>query len=966
MIDMTVLQSEVQVANPQKRDIITRVSDWVTGKQPKKDEPEFHRFETNPFLLETSVGQRGGEKAVRIPESLRQDYSHFLREHLKQLIDMNRRRPDILRDNPNHTHDRILVQLLAHDGRVNEAAITEFLKTQQGLDTTTIVLEHQTMRELFAMGMDAIAHQPGDRQRMPDTDRIELEFGRGVLHRVLGEKVVKHLYEPMFAVEGRRTNIPFLRSIRRYHLFYAGVGVAALSMAPLSTAATLAAIATGGGIGAIAGAAEGLASAIVGTVGAEAATMLVGRMLHPGVRLDARRCGITFDAISQDRREVEYMREMTGIDMDEYEHTRGLLGGPMLREMRARGRSTTQPEHTQNPERRKEKLIRNLKARIEYYKTIGIPEEQIDASPFDSITQGRSSLEQINTGTSARIRRYYEEGGIPADTEGQIRKMFGAQSRAAMELMQEYVDVNPKALRPMEELYEAVIAKREAFKEGGTRATQRKEELTEQKRPLGNVNTHLQTNYGHFNEVNTKLRTIQTSRDELRKELQITLGNLYATPELALHALNRVLDSAGTSVTINGNVINSLYDLYQNALNTRATQKQDAQRPVAAGGYTGRALEAEHERIDKVYEAKKAGIDESAAKVQEVISAINNKLIAIRTEQAALVPTEEVVRNVQQTVENLTAPFNTMTDPVTGWGITETDLQTQTIDVLMQQINKIHAANPAQGWPTERNNAERIRLERAIIEARAHVITVPSWAANVDFTEVVNRGISEIQIMTYTRDELLTELNTRRVLAGLAVYPPAMAANMDVVIQKAHGMFQARMAALQNRTNELTTAITNIDAQTEGVAFRDELSRVELTESMFNRWVNIIGQAEDVIDNRIAFTESRVPTGDDVMSREERDANEPLGYYEYMNLLFDYRNRPDRGAYFRRIHDFIPPNHLAAIFQQTMGLWPPGTPLATILTDMRVYIDNRDIAPENIRMVFRETIQYYAEQARTL
>jgi len=355
------------------------------------------------------------------------------------------------------------------------------------------------------------------------------------------------------------------------------------------------------------------------------------------------------------------------------------------------------------------------------------------------------------------------------------------------------------------------------------------------------------------------------------------------------------------------------------------------------------------------------------------VQTINQALESLQAvTNPARVQLPEALKEVSPDVIQATRNLNILSAEyvaITGWhgiggvALMQNDLLTQSIDELLNRINTANTADPNAGWPEAQNSVPelRMRLIHAIIEARARTISPAVTLPQPEFSQLVNGApagweITEHQLLTLTAEEILQFIRSRQATnptrylgLGLLTAPQIELARAD-----ARDRLSARSQGLEQMETFLKT---QIEIATKATSTERE-QNLGAAENLLRREANgtLINGTNIVYDNRLDYADGALVGGDMNYTEAERTLNLPRGYYELLDVLFDYKTQTQlpRDEYFRTLHRVLPPNQLAQDLSDALMLGT-GTDIDLTLAQMRLRMDPADgrLDPYQLGRAFR-------------
>lgn len=924
---------------------------------------------------------------VEFPAELKLQYKTYLQDYLHNLSRLNRENPGVLLT-PLHAHDKRLLDMLSDvNGSPSAEKIDTFLNEPDGSGwkIANQVLEHQSALRLFALALQASYRPSGSRRDMSEEMSIRVGMDQGVLNRFYHNNVSPPLMRRLLEIGGRpmqelfgripipdeiQIQAPFIgqvnirpRDIRRWHVF--APAAAAVGGLGAATGALYA-----GGVGALAG--------LAGAEAAAAGAVAITNMFRGGVRLDLRHCEAAFNAISQNADETAFVRAMTGLDVGNYQFVGGQLQVAAGRE----------PNLSADMRGMQEQVLGALYSRFEFYRTIGVPENQIDALPEQTIYLQNTGLRPEQTGTWWHKRMGELFAADPnLSIEENLENFMNDRRILMREMINEHLENKQNAAR--EEKVFASVAEKEAarkkvgdiegrlYEQQATEIRNARTALNTDRRTMGggavveNAESAVPGEQKTLKNYETNIESLRVSEDALRAELR-RVGGRYGSTEAVITALENALTPGAAQIVIDGRTITNT----GTAFNTLETRKQDSirdstnvivrrTRPPESDESLGHRMEAYLSSIDAQYVTDKARIQENVETIRAEIAEIRRLQQEVNTKQTALNETNQDAAKVRQ----LNRELDTQYQNLTAWGITDAQLQSETIEQLMERVNAAYATNPLNGWAGEQNRRPdmRMRIQHAIIESRARatnagaLVTPPVEYTNI--TDPAGLRISDTQLLTLTPVQIRAEMNRlRRRNPGY----PANATDAQIVIAKriAQERFQARNRAYTEHIREVDERLAQMDGAENRIDFGDDLLLLKTAHDVMNRNDKIYDRAQEVGVNPVLMDVTPITAADAQYSRQERDEGLPRSYYALMDMLFDYQHKPDRGASFARLRRILPPNTLAEILSNR--LLPPTANINAFLPNLAGDINTELTTSWDMRQAFRDVIVYLRDRADAL
>ncbi|MBI2074503.1 MAG: hypothetical protein HYT83_01555, partial [Candidatus Levybacteria bacterium] len=367
---------------------------------------------------------------------------------------------------------------------------------------------------------------------------------------------------------------------------------------------------------------------------------------------------------------------------------------------------------------------------------------------------------------------------------------------------------------------------------------------------------------------------------------------------------------------------------------------------------------------------------------------------------------DAVIESTGENLDKIKANFDKVT---TGWGVPQTELTTKTVDELMASANAVYTTDrtagvPAatrRGWPASKNNvaANRELLVLAIAEAKAQKAEGDdpnSFTRQPDYLEITGWTITEDQLRSLPENQLKGLLNILYASDVAAGIPAAARRGWNATgntdpnntLRLRNAVAESRNRFLLRHTLAVAEKTKDLDAQIVKAAKEIETIDKEptdkisdaliMTDLLLERQGEVFansGKLKTQIDTLLNTT--AVGNTDTEYSKTERALKQPKGYYEILNLLFDYQHgikstdpelTPDREESFKKISTLLPPARLAKLIDLSfnLGLATAGVPftIEDVLFQLEGEIKNtRNISYPEIHEGFSNLVTTLGKEA---
>lgn len=890
---------------------ITKQAGPSKGNKPQ--EGNAIKFDRNVLLRETGAAltvKKGKEKIrsknVEVSAQVENEYQRFLDTHLKNLHEITQKNPQILQ-NPSHRLDSLLLtQLSDPDGAPNAAKIRSFIEDPTGIMVVTQVMEQQATLALFALGLQAAIRSPGRRDAAAEDVTIRLGRDQGLINRAwfkwpgpfLNARVAETAGRP--DVDTRLGRI--FPNVRRWQV---AAGTVGLGLIPSGIFATR-------------------------------------ELVKTGLRIDVRQCvdafrsigGLQVGGAAPAGSERDYIFEMTGIDINDFQIN---AAGNRIEAVAPSNRRSTK-----SPQAVEEEVLGLLKTRERFYTDIGVDPARLDAlsSQVDTWNYTGGQMEQTGVKFQEDIQAEFDRlGGPTGNTARNLQRRMEARMNVTMKAFTEYVGKIDK--KENEKKAISTLAEKIKKRSDGTLKTERQNVFLNRKKVLEKDKTLLEPRTQRVKAYHEQVSALEKARRAFAKEFPAAVA-LGRDEDGEIADIRRRRDSkipADNSVAYRRDQL-----LSQQVTDIKAAH--GALRPFPAGTNQGTiksAEDREEARILRLFKPELDQLNAEEAQLTKQEDRIKEIKEAIPGEEKKLEDTEQAVIDGKKETSALAKDFQTLR----GWGVTENQLRTLTTDQLIARVNAINAGNPTLGWAENQNTREdsRARVLNAQIEARARQREISLRSPGADFRTFSDAKISEHELLTLTKNQI-DNLITARNAAG---FPLPLQATFEAAVPIARKRLNARLVALNETDISLGEQVKEQQALADGVDLTRELEDLKLVSDLTGRQGEIYSKINVIYTNIERFTDVTPP--DNTFTSEEVTAGFPRGYYELINVLWDYKNKD---KYFSNTQRLLPPQTLAEILNERLNLGlilGPGVPaggiinINNVLGQLRNRIENPVPAP---------------------
>ncbi|HUQ85631.1 MAG TPA: hypothetical protein VM077_04865 [Candidatus Limnocylindrales bacterium] len=591
------------------------------------------------------------------------------------------------------------------------------------------------------------------------------------------------------------------------------------------------------------------------------------------------------------------------------------------------------------------------------------------------------------------------------EVEGNLKKYMGARRKVMMEMIEDYAETivkeeaDPKSSKVNEK-----IAARE---KDGRVAKKKAEELVKSKERLAEDKTKILDVKTELTSYEAALEPLKTDREAIKTILTDVLRGAFASPEDALVALEKLTNDATSkdSVIINGRpqrpIAASLHE------NDGWLEGELSKIDAGGGPWAKRPGEkdtAYQERMAGAYTAKSTEHKRREDRIVSELDVIDGVVEKIKAAQQKITKSKEELSESNQQVIKMAEVTKRMEDnhtKIIKWAIAGVDdnaLRTLSPDELLEKLNKANSKNKAVGWKSEDNESRRQELLDAIVEAQAlnqesldpKVADRKTNGYNALHGNAAGQyGLSDHMLMTSSVAEIRQHIDDVRAARPTA-YNVLVDSSIANAIAEAKNRLRVRVQAFgavdkvfDKKTEELQGKIEKIPE-----AFKDELDHLRTVSTLIER--RRTGISDKVFGITASPKELAKYTSVDAIPKiggeytaAEVKAAAPAGYYEILDLMFDYKNgfkykitnkdgaeeevHETREDYFQRIQKLLPPKELAQLMTKSLSGGKNTTDdINKALQYISSRLGKRQDTFRDLRRAFRDTIDTLYKQTGSI
>lgn len=590
-------------------------------------------------------------------------------------------------------------------------------------------------------------------------------------------------------------------------------------------------------------------------------------------------------------------------------------------------------------------VINHTKKAIElrdmYYEDLGIPKDVRDILPEQFLVDGTSPERHSEVVHRDIMKRYRLLGG----TDDSIPENFELMRKAREIVMANLTEKLAEKMiteKPEHSDLSVINQKIEDRSGDGRVLEKRREALKKENKALEDRTAVLQSNLEDIRSYDTMRLEAEEAQKALPKYLEETFGRPGLSLNEALQeirAVRRGTDSRefvinGETVTIEP--IQLRIDKAREEFNSEATDLL-AHNPKLEDEpyeiYKDRIKNLQQPLIDK-RNADIAEIREDEKLLNEIEKRLRDLDTQAKEKQDALDPTGDEAldrhRAIFLNTEKQRNDARDIRDLLNSGGL---DLQTATPSQILDAINAIHAADvaaaattpgtPIRGWDKADNTSDInfhilnhvIVMDKAIKNGSG--TTIQNFLTNPDLNSVINiPGIGHEHIEMLSDEEIINRAGAAGVMLN------------ETQVQSMRNLIGEYARVITSATRQVSEAteqrVDRVNREADAVKIDDEKKQLEVTRDlMLNQW-KVFGQRRKFmseISDRIptdpggvralrlnelapeeleGYTESEKAVGDTTA----------VGYFEVVNMMFDYKDRSDKDEYFKKISEQLPPDKL--------------------------------------------------------
>lgn len=842
---------------------------------------------------------------VEFGPELKTRYANVLSNHVRTLEHLRETNPKIF-DNPKFTEDKALFDALTSDGRVDMAKVDTYLGTAQGKISANLVLENNVRIRSFAFGLDVVAH--GSAQKDPLSTVTDMLAEKSSTDRRIGGPLTSS------AVAGA---VGAVSGLTFQEVWDRGIGAVAGKVGDAAVFAGGKAVDAAQAINEWLASHPDARSAAVG--GGLGLAINAGLRRHmgphapkeaPKSELEAYADGL--DYIKGDSDLAEYVREMTGIEVEDFEVDSGIV-------KLVEGKATTF-----NIAATLKEMDGLLDTRKDFLKTLGFPEEQIEGKRPERKWKRKKKDDHEPSGNDQRFTRPDAEG------TAQLRTWWDDEIDAEYGKL-----LNEKGVDYSDEL----------FGEARTTVAMRYHE-----RALEAAGMDVPDKAKMIGNIEEGIRKLEGSPGENRDKYQAELDRLRTD--------NDQLDS-GLSFTTNAAEINKQYLDALNNFQTAYPGETDLES----------AIDARNKRLTQDADGKTHYDRTREAEEQKRTNELDRLRTGDRYEDILKIARE----NLQLVQDEFARSQEGLPDKMRKAPMTEAqmqellnkDIKTQ-LEAQEKQINDRYDARVKE---VEDRKAEDIKEIREMVGLRKEFGDHAESLSEARMQELVRddmmgRDFAEISALTgddavdlsQTADQLIdgktspavrqklinARLHSMRdeLVKSAGLIEPDLTGKTDDEIALLTGEYQNRLKRVHDMATRQAYETVRQELQRKTADLTEKARTGELSEGDKTKVENghiavdlgahisdVSGRARSVDFAKLTDnTKIKDVKGEEFSSAETTDTlkEEPVAYNRLLGVMFDFDAGHDlngkhlgRAEYFEEISKLLPPKDLAKIIDES-------------------------------------------------
>lgn len=935
----------------------------IPAEVAKKTNPDSdtaaYRFRLDNFrnLETTGATARGttAEKDTVEMAPLVDQYQRFLDRYIRNLEDIDRTNPAVL-NTPEHADEKLLLQMLGgEDDADRRKNIDKFLANEKGWVLATQALERQTRYMQSALALFSQAGNPGSRTEMGATGKVQTGEGMGAVRRLWEDKLKP--YGDLIGAVGTSSGIL-------------------------------------GTVGLFAGGPKGAAVGAVVPPAVAAATLAGRELWKEGTTYQNLTSAQAFQTLSNSLTlgERDYVKKMYGIDLNDFQVSGNTVIPDPNRPQRSTGIDDLQNSIAQNLKTRRDFY---LHLNVPKDKLDTLPEEFL-LRPYTGMNdlrmedtslrmQRRFLDEYYNPRDAIQDRAHRRPGQLgfnpnAMDVEGNLRRFNEARVKMMTDEAQEYIKYMESTKVPDRKHSVEAIKSKLATIDSGEKKQERAKEYTAAKEKATTEKDDAQKELDKFDAIDQKQKDLSATLKKLEdKGITVTAptsNDVNRVVNAQITALNNELKTA-PGVTPLGlenqrDEVKRRWIARKQAENTAGL----AAARAALGANDRLSTEQQNDILQNATDIANSEFGATLSELESQISERKNTIQELRDlegqfRDASKALQEEERRLISQSPKELGQMHTAYESLISPGGatITEADLETKSVSQLIEDATKAPYNLP------NKTEEEKDRLRKLIVDAKAeqkarqqetydpgpkdqldaynNVVIMPPLVG-----PTLPGVITADMLLTLPDTQLSQILATNPAYAALraaAPYPPKprgfvgpwyfdTRGYIALAKQEAQRKLLLRTRdRLEFTVEDSESEIKRLQKEIDAVNLDKEKTQLEVARDILQNQEHIFSNVGKVVRGRDVDKFMNVHkltrrSKDTTYTEAEKATAAQEGYYEFLDLMFDYKERPDRNEYFKKLQAVLGPKELALMLNNALDLDlgpKPPTLLTPALKDRR-------------------------------
>lgn len=622
----------------------------------------------------------------------------------------------------------------------------------------------------------------------------------------------------------------------------------------------------------------------------------------------------------------------------------------------------------------------NLETRNHYFDSLGVPHEDRDIMPEQFILKGdKAGFEHTGERVNAAILERYENLGGGKDIAKNLELYRKARELVLADLTEDLVRKLGKSPSRSVTDIQTKITERTAndgriIKEKREKATKDAPELKEM------LDGSIRPRIRAIETYEEAQKSLNEARKALPKYITDTFGSGVTTVEEALQQIKEARrGTTPVEIIVEGRQV-SIEKIEKRKRDAREEYQERAGEILRDHGIgDDEPRERYKERLKILDESSKEQLNADLAEIKKdsnVLDEIENKIKdyqdAIKNSERGLDPHGDISvarhADVYHRPEDREKAFKLVDNAEV-----QNLLLTGTRSEILKRINELHKSDPDFGW--EEADNDDIEREELLVYALVTARAIKDDGDSIrGFREHAHLGTITSEGVTYEQLESLSVPELKSLLSETGLDEGQIAEAQTTVKEFATRMTKATRAM----EKDLERRGRRAERLAEKVDLKDEINQLEVTKALMERQGAIFGLTADFIadvsksipieaDHAKKLSElSSVERGKYTASEKARGNETPVAYYEFLNVLFDYQDKPDREERFKKISKELSPTELYKILNELSERPVEGSNLNELLFSLQDNIKRGMVSRRAVRGMFEGVIDTFEARAMAM